>query len=62
MILFYEFIEIVFRLFYMIILFILGIFLCFLGMLFYWCKRVRTVVAGWLDRLSWYIEDKLNGN
>ena len=62
MYLFREGIELILRMLYIAILFIIGSIIIFLGLFFYWSKKAREVIARWLDKLSWYIEDKLNGD
>lgn len=61
MFLFREGIELILRMLYIAILFVLGSILIFLGLFFQWSKKIREVIAGWTDKLSFYIEDKLNG-
>lgn len=62
MYLFREGIGLIIRMLYIAILFVVGSILIFLGLFFQWSKKVREVIAGWTDKLSWYIEDKLNGD
>lgn len=62
MCLFREGIGLILRMLYIAILFFVGSILIFLGLFFQWSKKIREVIAGWTDKLSWYIEDKLNGD
>lgn len=62
MYLFREGIELILRMLYIALLFVVGSILVFLGLFFIWSKKAREVIAGWIDKLSWYIDDKLNGD
>lgn len=59
---FREGIELIVRMLYIALLFVLGSILIFLGLFFQWSKKIREVIAGWTDKLSLYIDDKLNGD
>ena len=59
MYLFRESIELILRILYIALLFVVGSILVFLGLFFSWSKKARGVISGWIDKLSWYIDDKL---
>lgn len=61
MYLFRESIKLILRMLYIALLFVVGSILVFLGLFFIWSKKAREVIAGWTDKLSWYIDDKLRG-
>lgn len=56
-----EGIEVIIRMLYIAILFVITSILVFLGLFFLWNKKAKKIINGWLENLSWYIEDKLNG-
>lgn len=56
-----EGIELIFRILYIAILLVIASILVFLGLFFLWNKKAKKIINGWLENLSWYIEDKLNG-
>ena len=59
MFLFHEFIKLMCRIIYLIILFVLCLILIWLSLLFYWCKFLRKFLVELLEDLSWHIDDKL---
>lgn len=56
-----EGIEVIIRMLYIAILFVITSILVFLGLFFLWNKKAKKIINGWLENLSCYIEDKLNG-
>lgn len=54
-------IELILRMLYIAILFVIASILVFLGLFFMWSKKVKEIIDGWLTSLSWYIEDKIDG-
>lgn len=61
MYLFNEFINLMCRICYLIILFVLALILIWLSLLFYWCKFLRKFFGELLEDLTWHIDDKLRG-